>query len=115
MRSGFIQSARMAASEVYEMPVQGRDVCPAGRLAAARRTPGARSGTAGGGPLEQPVDLPAVDDAVAWHAGEARVGNGRLDVGELRDGVGVAVEGDQAPGLGGAADHRVIEVLSVRV
>ena len=58
-----------------------------------------------GGPVEQALEGPRVDDALGGDAGEPRVRDGDLGVAPLADGVRVGVEREEAA-RGGAARAR---------
>ena len=66
-------------------------------------------------PFEQAIERPAVDHALARHAGQARVGDRGFGVGPLVHAVGVAVEREQAAGLDGLPRQLVVEILPRRI
>ena len=68
-----------------------------------------------GQPAEQSVQGPAVDDAIGGNACEPGMGEGDLRVPELRRGVSVTVQREDAAGRERAASQRVVEILPRRV
>jgi hypothetical protein len=64
-------------------------------------------------PVLQPIIAPAVDDALGGDTGEPRMRNGVVAEAQLADGVRIAVEREEAPGLQGAGSEHVIDVLPV--
>ena len=61
-------------------------------------------------PRHDAVERPAIHDAVARDARQPRVGNRRLSICELADGMGVAVEREEASRPQGTRRQRVIQM-----
>src|SRR5581483_9323516 len=71
--------------------------------------------TASTRPLEQAIERPRVDDAVARHAGVTGVRDRRFRVLELADRVGVAVEGEEASAVDRRGRKLEIDILPGRI
>src|SRR5215510_3477260 len=68
-----------------------------------------------GEPCEQLVGRPAIDDAIRGHTGETGVRDGGFRIRELRRGVCVAVEREQAARVDGTLGELVVDILPRRV